>query len=222
MTETVQNKELATNKAYDYLLLKMQKGEFLPGSSLNLKEIRAELGVSSTPLSNALIRLEAEGFVTVYQRSRVVVNKLEFCDFRLLYGVIGTIEHDLILESIESYDVSVIEKMYALNEKMKEALHSHRIKEYDQFHYSFHEIFLEQNNNLFARRIITPIKKRLWDFPRKNFVYDWYLQAVQEHEHIIRVIETRDTQSLARVIRDIHWGYEYQKNDLKVEYDLEE
>lgn len=222
MTETSQNKELATDRAYDYLLMKMQKGELLPGNSLNLKEIRAELGVSSTPLSNALIKLEAEGFVTIYQRSRVVVNKLECYDFRLLYDVIGTIEYDLILEAIDTYDAFVIDGMYSLNSQMEQALHNHRTKEYDKLHYQFHEIFLMQNNNLFARRLITPIKKRLWDFPRKNFVYDWYLQAIKEHETIIRAIEKRDVQKLGKVIKEIHWGYEFQKESLYVEYDLEE
>lgn len=222
MTETSQNKELATDKAYDYLLLKMQRGELLPGNSLNLKEIRAELGVSSTPLSNALIKLEAEGFVKIYQRSRVVINKLECRDFRLLYDVIGTIEYDLILDAIETYDDAVIQKMHALNEKMKEALQNHRTREYDQYHYQFHEIFLEQNDNSFARRIITPIKKRLWDFPRRNFAFDWYLLAVQEHEDIIKNIEKRDKAKLAEIIKQVHWGYESQKEALRIEYNLEE
>ncbi len=219
--ETEQNKS-TTDKAYQYLMEEMRKGNILPGNSLNLKEIRNKLGISSTPLSNALIRLEAEGFVTIFPRSKVLVNKLELHDFRMLYEIIGTIEYSLIFEVINSYTENVIQKMDNYNHEMEKAVLNGNIKKYDEFHYKFHEVFLEQNNNLFASRILKPIKNRLWDFPRHNFMFDWYLEAVKEHKQIIMAIKERDLQKLKTIIKDFHWGYDNCKSFLIVEYNLEE
>ena len=216
--------ESLTNTDYVYaqLMDKMHKGELLPGNSLDLKKIREELSVSSTPVSNALIRMEAEGYVTIFPRSRVVVNKLEMTDFNLLYSIIGTIEFTLIEESLGEYSKQIIKHMRELNQLMKEDIEQHRMLEYDKHHYEFHSIFINSKENLFARRILEPIKSRLWDFPRKNFLFEWYMQAINEHEQIICAIETRDISQLAHIVKDIHWGYEKCKSFIKTEYNLEE
>ena len=51
---------------YEHILTQMKHGDLPPGSVLNLKSISQELGVSSTPLRDSLIRLEAEGKALVY------------------------------------------------------------------------------------------------------------------------------------------------------------
>lgn len=212
----------STDNVYAQLMDKMHKGELLPGNSLDLKKLREELSVSSTPLSNALIRMEAEGFLTIYPRSRVVVNKLELSDFNLLYSIIGTIEFTLIAESIGDYSKETIAYMRELNQKMKEDIEQYRMIDYDMHHYEFHNIFTTNKENKFARRILDPIKSRLWDFPRKNFLFDWYIKAISEHEQIICAIESKDITQLANIIKDIHWGYEICKDSIKIEYHLEE
>ncbi|KAF1076739.1 GntR family transcriptional regulator [Halodesulfovibrio sp. MK-HDV] len=211
----------ARDRVYQYLMKEMHRGTLLPGSSIDLKRIKDTLTVSSTPLRDALIKLESEGFVTIHPRSRVTVNTLEIKDFPFLYNVIGGIECTLIIEGLNSYTPDVIAQMRELNAKMKQAITDYKMSLYDEYHYAFHDIFLQQCDNLFARRILTPIKHRLWDFPRRNFLHEWYLKAFDEHEAIIRAIEAKDVSQISHALKDIHWGYELCKNSIKVEYNLE-
>ena len=53
---------------YEYLREEMGSGKLISGSSINLTAISDELGVSKTPLRDALIQLEAEGFVSILPR----------------------------------------------------------------------------------------------------------------------------------------------------------
>ncbi len=53
-------------QVYRYLRDQMHLGNILPGSSLNLNQISQQLGISKTPLRDALIQMESEGFVTIY------------------------------------------------------------------------------------------------------------------------------------------------------------
>jgi DNA-binding GntR family transcriptional regulator len=43
----------------------IQQGKLEPGSSINIDQMSRDLGISKTPLKEAMIRLECEGFVTL-------------------------------------------------------------------------------------------------------------------------------------------------------------
>ena len=58
-------------QVYDYLRLAMNRGDLVPGASVNLNEISEKLGISKTPLRFALLQLENEGFVTILARHGV-------------------------------------------------------------------------------------------------------------------------------------------------------
>ncbi len=212
----------SSDMVYDYLMEKMHHGDLFPGNSLDLKKIRQDLGISSTPLSNALIRMEAEGFVTIYPRSKVVVNRLEKKDFNLLYSVIGAIEYTLIAESLDKYTAESINYLRELNDKMKENIAQSNLIEYDKNHYEFHAVFIRHNPNIFAKRIIEPIKSRFWDFPKQNFSVKWYEQAIDEHYIIIDAIKNKSVDEVAVAIKDLHWNYERNKDFIKKEYRLED
>ena len=63
-------------QVYEYIRDQMMTGHILPNTTLNLNQISDHLGISKTPLRDALIRLEVEGFVTIMPRRGVVVNAL--------------------------------------------------------------------------------------------------------------------------------------------------
>ncbi|MCC7295868.1 MAG: GntR family transcriptional regulator, partial [Acidobacteria bacterium] len=70
----------------------MRRGEILPGSVIDMEETSLRLGVSKTPLRDALLQLEMEGFVTILPRRKVVVNVLRPEDIKNYYEIIGALE----------------------------------------------------------------------------------------------------------------------------------
>ena len=100
---------------YDYLQRQMKQGALLPGSVLDLKAISRKLGISSTPLRDSLIRLEAEGYLTIHPRSKVVINTLELADFPFLYEIMGGLEYTVIAASMAAYTPEIIARMRRLN-----------------------------------------------------------------------------------------------------------
>ena len=70
----------------------MNLGFLLPGSTINIGEIAKQLGISKTPLRDALIHLEMEGFVTILPRRGVRVNVFELQDVKNAYDAIGLVE----------------------------------------------------------------------------------------------------------------------------------
>ncbi len=59
--------------AYDRLLTSIALGDYAPGAALNEKKLAAQLGVSRTPVREALLRLRLEGLVRVIPRGGIFV-----------------------------------------------------------------------------------------------------------------------------------------------------
>lgn len=224
MEQNAENKNAAGRSSreviYQYLLEQMKQGFLLPGSVLNLSEISKKLNISNTPLRDSLIKLEAEGFVTIYPRSKVVVNSLELEDFPFLYSTIGNLEYMLIATALDKYTPEITAELRSLAEKMKEAVKHGELVQYDGLHYAFHDMFVRLNRNKFAERIIMPIKSRLWDFPRRNFIKEWFENANKEHDLIVDAIEKKDLKALEYAIKDLHWDFDYNRPHIEKCYHL--
>ncbi|WP_136805588.1 GntR family transcriptional regulator [Desulfosediminicola flagellatus] len=208
------------DQVYEKLSSMLRKGELFPGSTIDQKKICKELNISRTPLNNALIRLDAEGIVTIHPRSRVTVNKLEEEDIQYLYEIIGTIESTLITKGCQKYSPERIKRMNALNAEMKSCIEDMDLTSYGNLHYEFHQIFIEMAPNVFAERILRPIKNRLWDFPQKTFPKQWYLNACAEHQMIIDALSEKDIHKAVSCLKDLHWNFQYNKEYIQKVYYL--
>lgn len=212
------NSESLRNSAYDYLRSEMDKGNLLPGALINLNQMSERLQVSKTPLRDAMIRLEAEGFVSIHPRSGVVINQLELEDIRYLYEVMAAIEAALIDSVFDKITDSHLSLMQDLNDTMKECIQNGDYVAYDKPHWEFHNLFTELSGNVFARRILIPIRQRLWDFPRRRYQQQWELQACDEHRQITEAIRANDKSEALRVIRELHWNFPYNEKFIRWVY----
>ena len=75
-------KDVNSDIAYDYIRKRILSGEYAPGQSLATKTLSADIGVSRTPVRDALRQLEADGLVTIQTRLGASVRKLELKEFR--------------------------------------------------------------------------------------------------------------------------------------------
>lgn len=202
-------------RVYYYLREKMDKGSILPGAAINLNELSKELSISKTPLRDAIIQLEAEGFVTIWPRRGIIVNTLTLDDIKYLYEVIGALEAAMVRSVFDKFSETCLAGMERLNLAMRAALVDDDMTEFSKHHWAFHDIFLELSKNIFAKRIITPIKHRLWEFPRRNFVKEWEMIACNEHQLIIDTIRVGDREKAANIIRETHWGFDYNEKFIR-------
>jgi len=202
----------------------MNRGELAPGASINLTEISQRLAISKTPLRDALLQLEAEGFVTILPRRRCVVNVLTVDDIRNLYQVIGALEAAVVLSECSMITGQVVTKMNRLNEDMRRALDRDDFDSYYDANLQLHDCYLGLSPNAWLKRIVSTMKQRLYDFPRKKvYVKEWETRSTKEHDHLIRLIERGEAKAAADYIRDVHWSYEIQRRFIEEYYwtDLE-
>jgi DNA-binding GntR family transcriptional regulator len=210
--------ESLRNKVYDYLRGEMDKGILLPGALINLNEMSERFKVSKTPLREALLRLEAEGFVSIRPRSGIIINRLELEDIRYLYEVVAALEAALIDTIFEKFDRSHLSLMEKLNADMRSTIESGDYVAYDKPHWDFHNLFTELSGSALVQRLITPIRQRLWDFPRRRNHQQWELMACDEHQQITEAIQSGNRSEAVRVVKDLHWNFAYNERFIRWVY----
>ena len=67
-----------------------------PGSQLVRGELQAEYGVSSTPVRDALLRLQEEGLVEIYPQSRTLVSRIDLRQAREAHFLRSALERSVV------------------------------------------------------------------------------------------------------------------------------
>jgi DNA-binding GntR family transcriptional regulator len=202
-------------QVYEYLRDEMNKGALTPGSTINLNAMSSRLGISKTPLRDALIQLECEGFVTILPRRCVVVNQLTIEDIRQAYETAGALEGSAVQSAFHKFEQHHIAEFERLNEEMRGAIEGGDFDKYYQLNLSFHDVFLDLSGNEMLRRIVMPIKRRLYDFPRRGYIKEWELRNCEEHDVFIQCVKEADREGAVKVIRDLHWSFAAQEDFLR-------
>ena len=194
-------------QVYQHLRNAIQKGILLPGASIKLENLAAELGVSKTPLKEAIIQLECEGFVEMLPRHGALIKKLTFQDIKDYYEIVGSLESSVLLSVFDILSDKHIAEMKMSNTEQLKVLDTGDFDNYYQLNLDFHDIFLKLSPNMTLRHLIIPLKQRLYDFPRRNYMKEWELINLREHEKLIYYIEKGKRTAAAKVIKEEHWGW---------------
>ena len=206
-------------QVYEYLREQMRTGEILPGSAIDMEETSKKLGVSKTPLRDALLQLEMEDFVTIRPRRMIVVNALTEKDIRNYYEVIGALESMALLKAFDGLKPSEVDRMQALNDDMRRAIEANDFDGYYDRNLAFHNVFLGLCGNDSLVKLVNNMKKRLYDFPRaKGFVKEWEESSILEHQALLELVRTGRSQAAANHIRDVHWSFKVQEDFVRKYY----
>jgi len=199
-------------QVYEFLREQLRKGELRPGSVIDMEKTSKRLGVSKTPLRDALLQLEHEGFVSILPRRKIVVNPLTLRDIRNYYEIIGALESVAVLAAVDNLRDADLKMLESLNADMRTAMEKDDFDLYYERNLAFHDVFLGTSGNAILHKIINTMKKRLYDFPRpQKFVKEWELASVGEHAELIQLLKKRNREEAGAFIRDVHWSYKVQE-----------
>jgi len=199
-------------QVYEYLRDQMRSGQLMPGSVIDMEETSKKLGVSKTPLRDALLQLEMEDFVTILPRRKIIVNVLTIQDIKNYYEIIGALESTALLAALGVMKDGDIASMEKLNEAMKKAIAAGDFDLYYEKNLHYHDIYLDLCGNANLGKIVNLMKKRLYDFPRQSrFVKEWEEVSIREHQHLLDLIKSGKKLEAVDYIRDIHWSFKVQE-----------
>jgi DNA-binding GntR family transcriptional regulator len=173
--------------------------ELLPGEKIGQVELATRVGVSRSPLREALRTLESEGIVTYEANRGYVVARLDADDLTQIYRMRALLEHEL-LATIEPPSDVQLKDLIALNESMAEAMAAGSVAEMLRANRDFHFAIFELSPlDLFTREV-----RRLWQLSegyRATYLWmpDTRDRVLTEHRAIIDALRDFDQKRVAKL-----------------------
>ena len=120
----------ASDRAYETLRDEILQWRLAPGTVLGEVEQAARLGVSRTPLREALSRLSAEGLVEAQSGRGLVVSSVDIADVRGLFELREALETAAAAIAAERRDVAVFTELAAEFEGAVSLVRRHELEAY--------------------------------------------------------------------------------------------
>jgi len=210
------------NLVYSYLQDQMQKGQLRQGQSINMEQTAQKLGISKTPLREALIKLEAEGFVKIQPWRGVLVSELTLQDFKDCYQIIGALEGSALSAAAPRIKKHDITRMEILDEEMQEAIEAGNFDAYYERNIEFHRTYLRLAENQALADTVDILKKKLYEFSRpKEFLKEWEDVSMSEHTQLVALLKQGEFAQAADFLRNTIWCFEAQKKYIAKYYHFE-
>ena len=197
---------------HDHMLAAMRDGRLKPGHRIRQEEICDSLGVSRTPVREALLQLETVGLVSFISRQGIVVNDLTEEDMKNLFETIAPLEAAaarLATPHLTDEDFAAFARSLA---RMQDLSQVRDLRSLNGEMEAFHEIHLIHCPNRLMVSTIRLLKRRFYDVPHRiAFVPEWEGQLLDEHRRLCELFRRRDADG-AEAFMQLHWSWEHNKN----------
>ena len=210
------------DQIYAWMRDEMNKGRLLPGELINMSEISRRIGISKTPLREALIQLECDGFVTTIPRKGVMINRMTLTDVEESWEICRAFEYTMMQQVFKKVTTEDIARMEEINKEMKEASADQDPDRFYQLNTDFHATLLDRSQNRHMRRILKRIKQRLYDFLTRVCLPEWEGTNLDEHDHLLSLLKEGKGDQAAAYLRDVHWSFEKQEYYIRQFYKQDE
>jgi DNA-binding GntR family transcriptional regulator len=192
---------LLSEKVYRKLRDAINSGTFKPHGHLVQNDLAAKLGVSRTPVREALFRLSHDGLVRSVGGRGFVVEDVTWHDVEEVYVVRRALELQAVALLPEVYPAHDLSTLRRLNETV--ARPDIDPAEYYELNRLFHRAVIEPANNDLLKRMLDEI----WELPVSHRIFRRYTlsgasvsRMISEHQAILEAAEANDRTLLTHLV----------------------
>jgi len=195
------NRFTIRDEVYEKLLHWIMEGTLRPGEKIVDKELAEHMGVSRTPVREAIQRLEDKGFVESAANRWTRVSEIPSEEPEMIYPIIWTLEKLALSIAFGLMTNADFTKMEKANSALQNALDHNDPVAASKADEKFHSTFLERSKNIHLINILEDLKIR---FRRLEVNYfrglSYGESSIQEHSAIIAALRSGDIQSAQSIL----------------------
>lgn len=195
-------RSLAREEVYKTLRGWIVEGELKAGEILRDQDLGTALGVSRTPVREALRRLEDEGMVETALNRWTRVTSLDLDEACRIYPVIWTLESLALNQAEKNLGPNELEQMEAINQELNQALEKGSGSEVARTDAAFHQVFINCSNNPELIKILDVLKAKIQRLEKAYFSNNELArESVEEHAAILTALNHNDFIKAAEAIK---------------------
>lgn len=196
-------KSTRVGDAYQQLKTEIRTNRMPPGFQAPEPEIALRLGMSRTPVREALIRLQAEGLVELIPRRGARVLPISYADMKDIYEILTALEPDAAASlAARKPSETALKPLILATDDMERALNSRDLDRWAEADDRFHNALLELHGN---RRLLAIVASLYDQAHRARMVTvrlrELPVRSTQEHRDILDRLRAGDVEGTRRVFR---------------------
>lgn len=199
-------------------------GELKPGERLMEVQLAEEMGVSRTPVREAIRKLELEGLVVMIPRKGAYVAGLTLKDVADVFEIRGSLEGLAAALASERITDDEIENLGNILKQLSTAVEAKDLETTIKKDAEFHQILFSATRNERLAQMVNNLKEHIDRFRIQSFTNPARMKSVlDEHQKIVDAIKKRDADSAEKLAKDHIYKVEYNvMNILRKQMDFRE
>lgn len=187
-----------SNKVYSILKDMIVDYRFNPGSRINIEEMSKQLGVSRTPVWEAIAKLEREGLVQNVPNRGVFMAVLSAEDALDLYAVRSVLEGMAARLAADRMDDITLQKMQKCLEKQGPVCEKQDVIAYSRLDFEFHGAVYDACGNSFLKDVLTLIKNKMR--PINMHIQPILPLLYNDHIKLLQALKTHNAEDAERIL----------------------
>lgn len=178
---------------------RIMTGELKPGAFIRLDETAANLGVSVTPVREALLTLRGEGLVDLVPRRGYSVSPMSRRDIEDIFWLQDTIMRRIVARAVEEFEPADVDALEQLTEDFAKVVADRDVQGVVAAQFAIHRyINLAARSDKLARFLRTVSRYLPYMLYAGN--PEWQDQALESHRQAVEAFRRRDTQTVIDII----------------------
>jgi len=196
----LENYEPLNYKVYNILKKAIIIGDLTPNSKLSLQEIAKSLKISTTPIREAIKKLEGEGFIKIIPNKGIKIVKINVDDNREILQIRAFLDGLIAKLAAERItDVEIVDMMEIIHE-MEQCVEEDDRLTYNDLDIKFHDFLLTIGGNNKLREIYHNLIIHVHRFRIRTLsIPDRMGKSFKDHKDIALAIKERNPNEANRL-----------------------
>lgn len=178
------------------------KGELKPGERLMELQLAAKLGVSRTPIREAIRMLEQEGLAVTVPRKGAEVAKMTEKDMEDVLVVRAALDGLAVELACDNITEEQLEQLQNAERRFGNCIKNGELKKIAEADVEFHEVIYQATGNARLVTMLSNLREQMYRY-RVEYLKDAdnYPELLREHQAIVEGISKRDKKHVSEVMR---------------------
>jgi len=188
--------------AYDYLVEAITSFRLPTNAPISENKLATQLGISRTPIRQALQRLESEGLITKSDSSRFSVALITPKQVEEACDLLQIIDTYLFTKAAQNLDKKEAEELIAITAQMIKAAENNDKDNWSKADTQFHNIIIKAADNQTVSGLAVVTRRKIQRFWTRSAVYENRLGSCsKEHEVLAQAIVNKDLSAIEPAVR---------------------
>ena len=172
------------------------KGDLKPGERLMELQLASKLGVSRTPIREAIRMLEQEGLAVTTPRKGAEVAKMTLKDMEDVWEIRDALDELAVRIACQKISDEQLKQLEDMKELFEKSTQTGNVKKIAEADVTFHDVIYEATGNPKLVTLLNNLREQVYRY-RVEYIKDPknYPTLIAEHEAILESLKNRDVKN---------------------------